>query len=506
MCVLAACAGGPDYKQPAEAGRGPDPTLLPVATVDQIPLTTAYNALNVPSMAAGSSYRDPTTNVKVYKLTSATFPASRPSWGHDYSEGGAEVSLPWSGTKRTVKVFDWSGSHWLIDFDPQATPALSNPRQLTGALHPTADISFAFSLNPANPYYAYLANGQGQIVRIDVRTTALAPGGGFPVATNSGQQQWLTQSEGDTLFAWLDTGTTNMTAYEPATGTKKTAKFDSGHQVQVDKGGRYIFWSLNGNAGLIWDFTTGAVLWNIPGDPGIPFAHTAMLRRRIMVTDWNASFPGLFGYLIVDQPNSQKDVSGPYASSLAHQNGGWVQNPPNLGDQWAVVSHEGPPELGQGFLAPSGIILWTINGGRRLLAHSYQTSSVYRWSTFAKLTPDGSSVLFTSDMNGSGRSDVFLAELPAVTPPVLNSLSPANTAADAASVVLTVNGARFGPKSLVQWNGTSLTTTFISDSELKATIPATDVATPGTAQVTVVNPATDETSNPLTFTIDSRSR
>jgi hypothetical protein len=363
-------------------------------------------------MAAGRSYLDPTTGATVYKLTSPTYPAGAGSWGHDYSEGGAEVSLPWSGTKRTVKVYDWSGNHWLIDFDPQATPALSNPRQLTGALHPTADISFAFSLNPATPYYAYLANGQGQIVRMDVRTTALAPGGGFPVGTNGGQQQWLTQSANDALFAWLDTGTTNMTAYEPATGTKKTASFGSGHQVQVDKGGRYLFWSLNGNAGLIWDFTTGGVLWNVPGDPGIPFAHTAMLRRRIMVTDWNASFPGLFAYLIVDQSNSQKDVSGPYASPNAHQNGGWVQNPANLGDQWAVVAHEGPPELGQGFLAPSGLILWTINGQRRLLAHSYQTSSTYEWSTFAKLSPDGAFVMFTSDMNGSGRSDVFLAQLP----------------------------------------------------------------------------------------------
>jgi len=77
-----------------------------------------------------------------------------------------------------------------------------------------------------------------------------------------------------------------------------------------------------------------------------------------------------------------------------------------------VVAHEGPVELGQGFLAPSGLILWTINGGRRLLAHSYQTSSTYEWSTFAKLSPDGAFVMFTSDMNGSGRSDVFLAQLP----------------------------------------------------------------------------------------------
>src|SRR5437879_5033490 len=71
-------------------------------------------------------------------------------------------------------------------------------------------------------------------------------------------------------------------------------------------------------------------------------------------------------------------AAGPSASPNAHQNGGWVQNPASLGDQWAVVSYEAPYELGQGYLAPSGLILWTINDPqRRLLAHSYQTSSVY---------------------------------------------------------------------------------------------------------------------------------
>src|SRR5207249_9272063 len=40
---------------PARAGV-PDPTLLPVATTSQAPLTSAYNTLGVASMAAGISY------------------------------------------------------------------------------------------------------------------------------------------------------------------------------------------------------------------------------------------------------------------------------------------------------------------------------------------------------------------------------------------------------------------------------------------------------------------
>src|SRR5436190_6323566 len=42
------------------SGGTPDPTLLPVATTLQAPLTPAYDVLNVPAIAAGGSYRDPT--------------------------------------------------------------------------------------------------------------------------------------------------------------------------------------------------------------------------------------------------------------------------------------------------------------------------------------------------------------------------------------------------------------------------------------------------------------
>src|SRR6266550_507053 len=82
----------------------PDPTLLPVATTLQAPLTAAYDALNVPAIAAGGSYLDPTTGVKVFKVTSATFPTTSANWGHDYAEGGGEVSLPYSGATRAVLV------------------------------------------------------------------------------------------------------------------------------------------------------------------------------------------------------------------------------------------------------------------------------------------------------------------------------------------------------------------------------------------------------------------
>jgi hypothetical protein len=77
---------------------------------------------------------------------------------------------------------------------------------------------------------------------------------------------------------------------------------------------------------------------------------------------------------------------------------------------------------------------------------------------------------------------------------------------------LMVTGTRFNGNATINWNGTTLTTTFVSGTQLTATVPDGDVATAGTATVTVTNPGTPggiygggtaaEVSNGMTFTIN----
>jgi hypothetical protein len=81
---------------------------------------------------------------------------------------------------------------------------------------------------------------------------------------------------------------------------------------------------------------------------------------------------------------------------------------------------------------------------------------------------------------------------PPVTPnpvPVLYPITPAATIPGGAAYTLTVNGFGFVSGSTVDWNGTALATTFVSSSKLSATVPATSIATPNTATITVVSPA-----------------
>ena len=86
--------------------------------------------------------------------------------------------------------------------------------------------------------------------------------------------------------------------------------------------------------------------------------------------------------------------------------------------------------------------------------------------------------------------------------PGLTSISPATAPSGSSALVLTVNGSNFAANSTVRWNGGDRSTTFVSDTRVTASIPASDLASPGTAQVTVFTPAPGGgTSSAATFTI-----
>jgi hypothetical protein len=91
----------------------------------------------------------------------------------------------------------------------------------------------------------------------------------------------------------------------------------------------------------------------------------------------------------------------------------------------------------------------------------------------------------------------------AVNPaPTITSLSPARASAGTGAFTLTVNGTGFGTGSEVRWNGAPRTTTFVSATQLRASIAAADIAAPATAQVTVFSPSPGGgTSAPVAFTI-----
>lgn len=105
-----------------------------------------------------------------------------------------------------------------------------------------------------------------------------------------------------------------------------------------------------------------------------------------------------------------------------------------------------------------------------------------------------------TDEAGETVSDSDTATVQVKPLPTITSLSPDSATAGDPAFTLTVNGANFVSGSTVHWDGAARTTTFVSRTQLTADITAADIATVGTANVTVVNPAPGGgTSNALPF-------
>ncbi len=86
--------------------------------------------------------------------------------------------------------------------------------------------------------------------------------------------------------------------------------------------------------------------------------------------------------------------------------------------------------------------------------------------------------------------------------PYIDILSPVSVHPGATGVTLTVLGAGFVSTSVVEWNGISLTTTFVSAQKLTAAVPDSFVAAVGLGSITVVSP-TSRISNVVYFPVAS---
>jgi trimeric autotransporter adhesin len=83
----------------------------------------------------------------------------------------------------------------------------------------------------------------------------------------------------------------------------------------------------------------------------------------------------------------------------------------------------------------------------------------------------------------------------------LSGASPSAITHGSGNVVLTITGTGFIPGAAVNWNGAYRTTTFVDAGRVTVAIPARDLATAGSATITIANPGS-VASAPLTFAIN----
>ncbi|MDX2149253.1 MAG: putative Ig domain-containing protein [Bryobacteraceae bacterium] len=85
--------------------------------------------------------------------------------------------------------------------------------------------------------------------------------------------------------------------------------------------------------------------------------------------------------------------------------------------------------------------------------------------------------------------------------PAIAELSPKSATAGGIAFRLTLKGTSFSPQSTVIWNGSGIVSTWVSATEIVASVPQNLIASPTTASIWVVNPG-GGTSNIIPFNID----
>jgi hypothetical protein len=171
--------------------------------------------------------------------------------------------------------------------------------------------------------------------------------------------------------------------------------------------------------------------------------------------------------------------------------------------QPVVVAQDVQGNIVTGF---SGSVSLAIKAGSgtsgAVLGGTVTVNAVNGIASFSGLSIDkaGSGYVLTAS-NGNFIVDSNSFE---ITPnsPVINSISPGSAQAQvgATDLTITVSGSGFFPASVVQWEGTNLTTTYVNDSTLIATIPGTNLSSVKVALLIVNNGASyGGTSNQRAF-------
>ncbi|HMZ22166.1 MAG TPA: hypothetical protein PLD20_29815, partial [Blastocatellia bacterium] len=158
---------------------------------------------------------------------------------------------------------------------------------------------------------------------------------------------------------------------------------------------------------------------------------------------------------------------------------------------------------GSGFINGS-TVQWNGNARTTTFVSATQLTAAIPATDIANTGNANVTVVTAAPGGGTSNSASFTINQQQNPVPAITTISPTSATAGGAAFTLTVNGSNFINSSTVRWNGNARTTTFVSATQLTASIPASDIASAGTASVTVFNPTPGGgTSNAVTFTINA---
>src|SRR5262245_32201199 len=389
------------------AGGVADPTRLPQATGQEPPAT-------VPNVAGNSYYLDPTSGVKVWRATSASYPCAANNGGsfHDYGDV-LQISGDLGGNKHTLLIRT-CGGYKLVDFE--RGQGFSNWRSLASDSYPAHDLSFTFSYKKDTPHIAYVTTAGGRLVRYNTRTNKAEPIGNFPKPWTG--ESWLQNDKNDRWFVATTATNGACVAFNSETNQTMTQTIPNFDECHMENNGRYVDLNTGAGGDYVWDLQTNAVTPFNPPLPGHLF-HLPSPSGFFVSVDVNSGGGKFPFYRMNPVDGSSRLISnfGGYGTGF-HQSGAWLQEGTPESQQWVMYAafgnHNPAYSPSPGYIYKASGFYRLDGSDFRFLAHTFHDWNDQYWEIpFTTCAADGKICMFNSDM--SGRGDVYVAEVPLST-------------------------------------------------------------------------------------------
>jgi hypothetical protein len=418
-------AGGtPPVIPPVNPPTGtPNPTGLPFASAKMAPAVSSMPA--IAALAAGGSYVDPASGVKVYKVTDGTHPVTNSGMAVLYSTQGMQINGPWGTNQYTIFFHNGNGQSYLVDYQLGGT--FTNYRTCPAA--PGAQ-----AMSRVTPHIMYYVTGS-VINRYDCQANALANIAPFPIAfkTTTAQNSWFMVNQNDTWASAIASDGQSVTSCNMTAGTQQTVSNANLDEVYIGYTTQALINDDAGGSGAtaayVYNFLTNTkASINLPFGQYPTISHVPSMNGFWIATDnWTGGGHMPLNQIAYDATHTAptKTVSdnkgGTCYYGQMHVSGHWSQSG---AQQFALYSFDHDTnaadtsnlKYGMHFCDISTGIMYCLgyhnsDDSTTNMAHTVGNSN-YWAQAHASPSNDGKIVIANSNLQNTNRLDVYLWEVP----------------------------------------------------------------------------------------------
>jgi len=215
---------------------------------------------------------------------------------------------------------------------------------------------------------------------------------------------------------------------------------------------------------------------------------TALVTKFVNSGELTASVPATD---IIAAGTAQITVSNPLSGGTSNSATFTIDNPKpvitSLSPSSAIVNGAGFTVTvnGRDFINGS-VVKWAGSARSTVFVSATELTATIDATDIVKAGKFKVTVTNSAPGGGNSAPSTFDVDNPT---PTLTGISPSSATHGGAPFTVTATGTNFVSTSKIQWNGVNLATKFVSSTTLTAEIPKTDIATAGTANLTVETPA-----------------